>query len=109
CPLPGQSTWQSAPRRQYLERRETEPFPGAPQAAPQLTPSVTEPVDLRTASRAIGTTADTAESAFRARDAWFPRRLTITFGNVRCPGVARCQAGGETATATSGSASGQGR
>lgn len=50
-------------RRQHLKRRGTAPFPGAPQAAPQLAPSVTEPVDLRAASRAIGTTTDTADSA----------------------------------------------
>ena len=32
-------------------------------AAPQWTPSATEPVDLRAASRATSTTTDTADSA----------------------------------------------
>ena len=34
-----------------------------PAAAPQWTPSATEPVDLRAASRATGTTTNTADSA----------------------------------------------
>ena len=35
-------------------------------AAPQWTPSATEPVDLRAASRATSTTTDTADSAIGA-------------------------------------------